>query len=213
MTTNDAYLAAARTAVTLLGDPAVAAGWAAPSALPEFGVAGLAGHLARQLFSVPEVLAAQRPADDAGPIPLADHYARSAWRDAALDDDVNVGIRRHGEALAGDGPAALAARAAATLAELTDALPAVDPQRPVFLPWGPWSLRVDDFLVTRMMEIAVHGDDLAVSVGIATPQLPEAVLEPVLALLTALAVRRHGQPAVLRALARAERAPASIAAF
>jgi hypothetical protein len=35
----------------------------------------------------------------------------------------------------------------------------------------------------------------------------------VLTLLTDLAVRRHGQPAVLRALTRAERAPAAINAL
>jgi hypothetical protein len=74
-------------------------------------------------------------------------------------------------------------------------------------------LRLDDFLVTRMMEIAVHSDDLAVSTGVPTPELPAEVLEPVLALLTGLAVRRHGQPAVLRALSRAERAPDRINAL
>jgi len=63
------------------------------------------------------------------------------------------------------------------------------------------------------MEIAVHSDDLAVSAGIDTPDLPAAVIEPVVDLLTRIAVRRHGQPAVLRALSRAERAPDTIAAI
>jgi len=63
------------------------------------------------------------------------------------------------------------------------------------------------------MEIAVHSDDLAVSVGVPTPPLPAAVIDPVLALLTQVAVRRHGQTAVLRTLSRSERAPATIAAF
>jgi len=67
--------------------------------------------------------------------------------------------------------------------------------------------------VTRMMEITVHSDDLAVSVDIATPDLTEQVLSPVLQLLASLAVRRHGQPAVVRALSRAERAPDTITAF
>ena len=64
--------------------------------------------------------------------------------------------------------------------------------------WVSWTLTLDDFLVTRMMEIAVHSDDLALSVGIATPPLQAAVLDPVLTLLTGLAVRRHGPTAVLR---------------
>jgi len=83
----------------------------------------------------------------------------------------------------------------------------------VHVPWGPWALSLDDFLTTRLLEIAVHCDDLAVSVGVPTPPLDPPALDPVLALLTRLAVRRHGQAAVLRAFSRAERAPATIAAI
>jgi hypothetical protein len=54
----------------------------------------------------------------------------------------------------------------------------------------------------------VHAD-IAVSAGIDTPTLPGAVLDPVVALLSGLAVRRHGQAALLRAFARVERAPVS----
>ena len=89
----------------------------------------------------------------------------------------------------------------------------LDGARPVFLPWSGWALTADDFLTTRMMEIAVHNDDLAVSVGLETPQLPVRVMHPVYDLLFVLALRRHGQTAVLRALSRAERAPASISAL
>jgi hypothetical protein len=74
-------------------------------------------------------------------------------------------------------------------------------------------MTVDDLLITRMMELAVHSDDLAVSVGIATPALPQSAVDTVVDLLSRLAVRRHGPTAVLRALSRAERAPDTIAAF
>ena len=80
-------------------------------------------------------------------------------------------------------------------------------------PAGPWALALDDFLITRMMEIAVHSDDLAYSVGLPTPRLPDDVLEPVIDLLARLAVRRRGATAVLRALSRAERAPEVVSAF
>jgi hypothetical protein len=63
------------------------------------------------------------------------------------------------------------------------------------------------------MEISVHSDDVAASLGIEAPSLPDAVLGPVLGLLTRLAVRRHGQSAVVAAFSRAERAPARINAF
>src|SRR5438034_473536 len=81
-------------------------------------------------------------------------------------------------------------------AELCDRLPEEPADRTVAPPSGPWGLRLDDFLITRMMEIAVHSDDLAASVGIATPPLPDAVLDPVFELLAKLSVRRHGATAL-----------------
>jgi hypothetical protein len=59
----------------------------------------------------------------------------------------------------------------------------------------------------------VHSDDLAASVGVATPELPSEVIDPVVEMLARLAVQRHGATAVVRALSRAERAPATISAF
>ncbi|MET8912303.1 maleylpyruvate isomerase N-terminal domain-containing protein [Micromonospora sp. NPDC004551] len=206
-----AYLTAARSAAALLAEPAVATRWDTPSALAEFRVGGLAGHLAFQVLAVPGVLA--EPVPPGEPIGLLDHYARGTWIGAAVDDEVNVGIRSSGERVAADGPDALRATVDSTVDRLAAALALEPAGRVVHLARGPWSLTLDDYLTTRLMELAVHSDDLAVSVGVPTPELPAEVLDPVLALLTRLAVRRHGQPAVLRALSRAERAPASVTAF
>ena len=208
---REAYLQAAMSAAALLDDPAVAASWHAASALPEFSVAGLAGHLARQVVAVPRVLG--QPVLAGQPATLLDHYARVPWVGAALDDEANAGIRRGGEDEAADGAAALAARIGVAVDVLRTALPAESADRLVQPSWVTWTLTLDDFLITRMMEIAVHSDDLALSVGIATPPLPPPVLDPVLVLLTGLAARRHGPTALLRALSRSERAPATIAAF
>jgi hypothetical protein len=79
--------------------------------------------------------------------------------------------------------------------------------------WGPWSLTLDDLLLTRTMEIVVHADDLVVSVGLPTPEFTDGVIASVVDLLARLSVRRHGATAVVRALSRAERAPATITAF
>jgi hypothetical protein len=209
--TRPTYLDAAAVAVRLLADSAVAGSWDDPSALDEFSVAGLAGHLARQITRVPDVLA-QTPPDEP-PITLLDHYARARWIGVDLHDETNVSIRRDGETEAAGGPAALATQTRAALERLREALPLEPADRVVHLPWGPWSLSLDDFLTTRMLEIVVHCDDLAVSVNVATPPLPPTVLDPVLVLLTRLAANRHGPTAVLRALSRAERAPATIAAI
>jgi hypothetical protein len=207
---ND-FLTAARSAADLVRDSRVAAAWTRPSALPEFSVGGLAAHLAFQVLALPDVLAAPVPAEPV--VPVLGHYERVAWVDASLDDEINVRIREGGETTAAQGPAALVAQLDAVVEELAGVLPEVD-NRPVRLAfWGDWSLLLDDLLVTRMMEIAVHSDDLAVSVDLPTPALPQEVLDPVLDLLVRLSARRHGPTTVLRALSRAERAPATITAF
>ncbi|GAA2394244.1 hypothetical protein GCM10010404_59480 [Nonomuraea africana] len=207
---RELYLTAAASAVTLLRDQAVAAAWAKPSALTEFSVAGLAGHLAQQIFRVGPTLATEPN----GPaLPLREHYARSAWVTAGLGHESNVSIRRGGEDAAAEGPDPLVTRAQADLDALAPALRAEPADRVVGLPWAQWSLTLDDFLLTRLMEIVVHSDDLAASVGIPTPDLPQDVIDPVVDLLARLAVHRHGPTAVIRALSRAERAPATISAF
>jgi hypothetical protein len=208
---RDAFVQAAAPAAALLRDPAVAASWDSASVLRDFSVAGLAGHLARQVLAVPRVLAQPVPADQ--PVWLLDHYALVSWIDAGPDDEANVEIRRSGEDEAADGAAALAAKTGVAVEALRSALPAEPAGRLVRPSWVSWTLTLDDFLLTRMMEIAVHSDDLALSVGVVTPALSPAVLDPVLELLTRLAVRRHGPTAVLRALSRSERAPGTIAAF
>ena len=206
------YVTAAQLAAALLAAPAVAANWGRPSALPEFSVGGLAGHLAAQVFNVTLALGAEAPAGSPV-VSLPEHYARADWLAAPLDQATNVLIRRGGENAAANGPVALHTEACTELHRLRDVLPAEPADRTVFLPWAGWSLTLDDLLLTRLMEIAVHCDDLAASVGEPTPQLPDAVLHPVLTLLTDLSVRRHGQLAVLRALSRSERAPATISAL
>lgn len=209
---RESYLVAASSAVALLHDPAVAAAWSKPSALTEFSVGGLSAHLSHQLARVETALGdADSPQQE--PVHLLEHYSMSPWVTAGLDHESNLGVRRGGEAAAAEGAAALAAGTEALFGRLAAALPAEPADRVVHLPWTGWSLTLDDFLLTRMMEIVVHSDDLAASVGLPTPELPAEVVDPVVDLLARLAVYRHGPTAVIRALSRAERAPATISAF
>ena len=128
-------------------------------------------------------------------------------------DQVKGAIRTSAETHAGDGPAALLESTHPVLAELVAVLPGLDPQLPVRPAWLAWALRLDDFLLVRTLEIVVHCDDLVASVGLEPVAFPEPVVRPVLGILLDLAVDRHGQAAVLRALARRERAPETIAAL
>jgi hypothetical protein len=206
------YLECATITARLLAGPEVAANWSKPSALSEFAVSGLAGHLAWQITSVPGQLQQQPPAGSEI-VPVLDHYGRVRWVNAPLDDEFNVNARRSGDAEAAGGSVILAQRAMGAAAELRNLLQAEAPGRPVYLPWNGWSLTLEDFLITRIVEVVIHIDDLAVSIQITPPALPDEATETVLDLLTRLAARRHGTAAVLRALSRQERAPATISAF
>jgi Mycothiol maleylpyruvate isomerase N-terminal domain len=207
---REAFLDAARSAARVLAAPEVARAWDQQSALSEFPVSGLCGHLANQVFTATSAL--QREPLDETPIPLLGHYFRANWIDAAIDDVVNVGIRETGSDVAADGPADLVERVESQITELSWRLPG-EPENRVINVGSRWNLTLEDYLITRMMEIAVHSDDVAVSVNIEAPTLPPIVLDPVLELLTKLSLHKHGQAALLRALARKERAPADITAF
>ncbi|WP_042414815.1 maleylpyruvate isomerase family mycothiol-dependent enzyme [Streptacidiphilus anmyonensis] len=209
--TSESYLAAAEAAVSLLAHPSVADAWDEPSALKGYAVSGLAGHLAGQIGVVAKVLDGPEP--DTEPVTLLDSLLQARWLDADQDGEVHRGSRGRGAEYAAAGPQALAARTAETLDRLRRDLPRQSPQRVVQFPWGPPSLSLADLLTNRLMELVVHLDDLAVSVGVPTPELPAAATDAVVRLLATLAARRHGSVPVLRALTRAERAPDSIAAF
>jgi len=207
----DTYLVAAGQAVALLGSPEIGAAWKMASVLAEMTVAGLAGHLAWQILSVSAAL--EQPASTSATVPLLEHYARVAWINAPPDAEINVAIRAGGKEIASEGARSAQERASRAFAEQRVGLAGRAGDQAVLLPWTGWALSLNDFLITRTMELAVHMDDLAVSVGLAPPELPDAVFDPVLMLLARLAVRRHGQAALLRGLARAERAPKAINAI
>lgn len=210
------FLAAADAAAGLLASDEVAARWGGASALAGFTVGGLAAHLGWQVQSARWALASPRPDAGARVTSVAEHYAQAAWVGAGLDDPVNVGIRDAGEGRARAGAAEQVELTRAARRECAELLgsPDLSAQTVVAVPWIEGrAMTARDVLTTRLMELVVHGDDLAVSLGVATPAYPATAFETVNGLLVRVAAARHGSLAVLRALARAERAPASIAAF
>jgi hypothetical protein len=205
-----AFLAGTDHLIALLSRDDLVPAWQQPSALPEWTVGGLVAHLAGQPVTAVHLLRADPVGE---PIPLEEHYARSAWVSASLDDEVNVSIRESSDARAAVGRDGLLAAALEAREVLPDLLADQPDDRAVLIPWAGWSLTLDGFLTGRLMEIVVPGEDVAASLGVTAPELPREALEPVLALLTRLAVTRHGQGAVVSALTRSERAPRSISAF
>lgn len=208
------FLAAADAAAGLLESDEVAAGWGSASACAGFTVGGLSAHLGWQVQSARWAVESGRPAAGAEVTSLTEHYARAAWVGAGLDAPVNSGIRESGEQRAESG----AAEQARLTREARDALGAafggLSPLEVVAVPWIEGrAMTLADLLATRVLELLIHTDDLAVSVGVATPLASDAAYERVIGVLSGIAVRRFGPLAVLRGLSRAERAPESISAF
>ena len=200
---------AATAALDLIQRGEVRGQWLMPSALPKMSIGTLACHLGRQVVRAAELLPV---ATDVSPLESVDaHYHRAAWVMSTSPDDP-PNDRSTDEAEAALGAAVLAGRSAGALATVRRLLAAGTACDVVLIPWQGWSLRRDDFLLTRMLEIVVHADDLALSVGVRTPEFPAEVFAPVSDLLVRLAVKRHGQSAVISALTRSERIQA-ISAF
>jgi hypothetical protein len=208
---RDAFVTACRTTFELASTAEVAAAWDAESACAGMTVGGLTHHVLGQVRHVSGLLATAPTQEE--PIPLLGHYARAAWVSAEAEGEANTSIRDGGNAAAAAGVEAVLAEVEPLLARLPEVLRAPREPATVLIPWQGWALTTDDFLVTRAMELVVHTDDLAASVGLSTPAFPASVGEHVVDLLSRVAVDRHGLTDVVRALSRPQRAPASVSAF
>jgi hypothetical protein len=207
-----AFLSAVHQSWDLATTPEVLSAWERESSCAGMTVGGLTHHLLGQGVNTARGLRAD-PAGSPDPIALLEHYRGAAWVEAGPDDEVNTSIRDNDNERALAGPDAVLAFAREHLDALPELLAASREPDTIFIPWQGWSLSTDDFLTTRMMEMVVHGDDLASSVGLPTPAYADDVITPVLALLAGVAARRHGQTALVRALARPQRAEGSVSAF
>ncbi|MDT0341585.1 maleylpyruvate isomerase N-terminal domain-containing protein [Streptomyces litchfieldiae] len=204
------FLDTAQVVSGLLRSPALAERWERPSALAEFRVSGLAGHLARAVFNVERWLA-EPPRSGGTPIDAVAYFLSGADPAPDLDGAVPRRIREVGEQEAAGGPAALAKEFDAARARLAALLPTLPLDRPV----GVFAhlLPLEQCLLTRLVELVVHLDDLAVSLEVTTPPVPAEASDAVTVCLTRIAVARHGALPVMRALSRRERATGPIAAF
>lgn len=200
---DHAFLSAASIAIELIQRREVSDRWLQRSTLPKMSIGALACHLGRQICRAAEMLpaVADLPTLDSADV----HYARAAWVTSTSPDDP-VNDRSTDDAEAALGPSALQDRTTAALQTVRDLLLAGSARDIVPIPWQGWSLRRHDFLLTRLLEIVVHSDDLAVSLELSTPEFPEEVFAPVRDLLVRLSVRRHGQSALVSTLTRRERA-------
>lgn len=205
------FLDSARTALDLAARPEVAAAWRTESSCPGMTVGGLTHHLLAQADRVATVLAAE--STDRELVTAKGHYERSTWVGAPRDEEVNTHVRDSSDAEAAVGPEQVLAWGEERLARAADLLRQPRVPDTVAPGWLTWGLLTDEFLLTRLVELTVHSDDLAASVDLETPEFRPEAVAAVVHLLSDVSVRRHGQTAVLRALSRPQRAPGHVSAL
>jgi hypothetical protein len=198
---RQAFIDCSAASLALLKSPAVAEQWDGPSALPEFSLKGLAGHLVRATGTVKVYLDRDEP--DEEPISTSAYYA-AAVDVTDIASPLHVAVRERGEEHAAGGYESLIHQYEDELKHLRSRL-AGEPEDRRIRVFKDLVLLLDDYLVTRMIELIVHSDDLAVSVGLATPEFPPVAAGMAIDALVGVALLRHGDLAVLRALTRRER--------
>jgi len=197
----DAFLDAARFAVDVVAWPEVGDAWDQPSALARMTVGDLAGHVFLVLRRVDKHLDAPVPSD--APRGRGWSFPR-VDREADLDLAVHVGVRDDGQHVAAWGWADVVVAGRDRLATLERRLPSESPGHVML---GSLAIPFGDYLGSRIVEVLVHADDLAVSVGRELPVPPPEAVDVALGYLLTAARDVHGDLAVLRAFTRRERVP------
>jgi hypothetical protein len=198
---QQAFLDAAAAACELLDDPQLAPRWDEPGASAGLTVGGIATHLVQSgLESFVVFLEAPEP-EPSGRLLAPARYFSGQSLD--LEHPDHLAIRDGANAGSQVGPDAVRSRAAAAVSTLRTTLAGLPGDRLVLV-LDRFTMTLDDLTVTRLVEVLAHSDDLASSLDV--PYEPPAqALTFVLPCLTDVARRRHGDRAVLRALARADR--------
>ena len=193
------FLEGAACVAAELRQPAVASAWEAASILEGQTVASLAGHLARGgVWVVDDYLAGGEVAGSVDYDSAAEYFISLV---TPMTAEGHQAIRDRGAAVAAGGHEALIAELDGRLAALGPRLRETDPATLVAVAAGK-VLRLEDYLVTRIVEQAVHLDDLDRSLGRKSCPYPEAGRGLCVEVGIAMALRRSGTAATARALFR-----------
>ncbi len=206
---RDVYLSTAGIARALIASPTVGVRWDEPGALERMTVGAVAAHLARAVITVRDYMAMPLPDPAPAPIDANTYFALGTPLTTDLDDDLNTRIRSRADDAAAQGHDAVVRSLDDAIVSVTATLRAAPADANVAV-FGSAVMRVDDYLVTRLVELAVHLDDLAVSIGVDTPAIDPRAIDLVTACFVGVARIRHGDLAVLRAFARRERVPSPV---
>ena len=197
-----AYRAGADVMVGLVTSEAVARAWDEPSVLDGMSVGELAAHVSRSVLQVEWYLDGSLDCEAA----LVDAVGYYADLTGTTDPSsaLNTGVRARSAQTAAQGRDALVAGLTAARERLRARLPLEPDDRRMTVRHQGHTLLLDEYLRTRCVELAVHTEDLALSVG-SDVRAPEETVATAVDVLVGAARRRHGDTAVMHALARRER--------
>lgn len=195
----------AATAADLVASEPVRDQWDNASALDGMTVGALAAHLVRATGATLAYL------DRTDPSTTTDDelLTKVSYFHAAIDSPIHERIKDVSADEAARGYDAVSARASEVAEALARRLPR-EPLDRLIGALGGRMLTLDDFCRTRMIEIGMHLDDLACSVGSPTPPLDAEMTGEIIDIAVGIARERHGDWAVIHALARVERSAGDV---
>ncbi len=198
---KDTFLAAADVARELLNHPGLEQRWADDSPLEGMTIGALSAHLARAILVVDAYL--DRPGQGPPVDPAGYFLALEGVRAPRADDPLASGVRERAAEAANRGLDAVRHDWDRVRDGLAMRLPeqGADSLIRVF---GS-VMTVDGYLVTRMVEMIVHSDDLAFALDTTTPIFTQAAYDMVLGCLWEMARRRATPMEIIRAMTRVER--------
>jgi len=203
------FFGAASAVADLIASPAVGDHWGERSCLEGFTVGGLAGHIVRSVQALVELLERPLP-EGARVVTPAEFFGVNKPKGPVLADPIAKYIVDVGENRAKFGQGAVVGTFRELVGQAEEVLG--DLTATTIIP----TIRVSDgvtslgiYLTTRVVELVVHGDDLASSVGIDW-QPPFSAGALAIGILVQIATEQHGAVEVLRVLTRTERAASDV---
>jgi hypothetical protein len=198
---RQAFVDAAASAVELVHHPEVEAHWDDPGACEGMTVGGIASHLIKSGIGMLEASLAEPEPEPSGRVLAPGRFYSGQSVD--LEHEAHRSIRDSANADARTGAAELRATAVKGLELLTEQVNSAADDRLVLV-LGRFTMTLDGLITTRLVELLAHSDDLATSLDL-TYDPPEQAITIVSSCLIDVARRRHGDRALLLALARGDR--------
>ena len=192
-------------AADLIAEPAVGDGWDDPSALEGMTVGALAAHLVRAAGATIAYLDRTDPAA----VPDGVLLTPVTYFRAALESPIHDQIKDVSADESQIGHLAMGQKCSELARQLTERL-SEEPRDRLVGALAGRMLTLDDFCRTRLIEVLLHIDDLAVSVGAPRPETDPDGIAVVVDILSGIARNVHGDWAVAYGLARTERSSVEV---